>query len=177
VLAGAVLKTMETMTPVPPQSIQSSSEIVRLPLPAYAAADVEKARAIVANYGKPNADPFLEQVHAFKVLELEERKGQPHDAEVQVIALGKSVAFVGLPGEIFVEHGKAIKNASPFPVTIVAALANGNLGYIPDRRAYAEGAYEVVSTRVAEGGGELLAASAARQLVALFNLSNSAANR
>jgi hypothetical protein len=101
-------------------------------------------------------------------MDLVERGGKPFPAEVQVIALGKSVAWVGLPGEIFVEHGRAIKVASPFPVTIIAELANGNLGYVPDRKAYAEGAYEVISARVAAGGGEAMVASAIEQLVALF---------
>ncbi len=72
---------------------------------------------------------------------------------------------MGLPGEIFVELGKAIKIASPFPLTIVAELANGSIGYVPDRRAYPQGAYEVISTRVAAGSGEKLVESATRQLV------------
>ena len=62
----------------------------------------------------------------------------------------------------------AIKLASPFPVTIVAELANANLGYVPDRKAYAEGAYEVISSRLAVGGGELMVAAAVEQLNALF---------
>ncbi len=102
---------------------------------------------------------------AFKVLELEEKRGQPVEAEVQVIALGREVAWVGLPGEIFVELGRAIKNASPFPYTIVAELANGAIGYVPDRRAYPQGAYEVISSRVAQGGGEALAETAVRLLL------------
>ena len=42
-----------------------------------------------------------------------------------------------------------------------------DLGYIPNRPAYAEGAYEVESARVAAGSGELLVESALRQLHAL----------
>ncbi len=56
-----------------------------------------------------------------------------------------------------VELGLAIKQDSPFPHTIIAELANGAIGYIPSRRAYAQGNYdEVVSARCAEGSGELL---------------------
>lgn len=168
VLAAAVLKTMERMTPVPVQAVRASTRMVELAPAAFGAEEVEKARAVIENYGRPNANPFYEQVNAFKVMDLVERGGKPFPAEVQVIALGKSVAWVGLPGEIFVEHGRAIKLASPFPVTIVAGLANGNLSYVPDRKAYAEGAYEVISARVAAGGGEAMVASAIEQLVALF---------
>lgn len=168
VLAAAVLKTMERMTPVAVQPVRASTRMVDLAPAPYPAEEVERAKAIVANYGKQNANPFYDQVNAFKVMDIVERGGKPFPAEVQVIALGKSVAWVGLPGEIFNEHGRAIKLASPFPVTIVAELANGNLGYVPDRKAYSEGAYEVISSRLAAGGGEAMVASAVEQLVALF---------
>ena len=107
---------------------------------------------------------FLDKVEAFKVLDVAAREGKPWELEVQVIALGQQVAIVGLPGEIFVELGLAIKKASPFPVTVIAELANGSIGYIPNRSAYAERNYEVVSARCAEGGGELLVESAVKLL-------------
>jgi neutral ceramidase len=75
------------------------------------------------------------------------------------------VAWVGLPGEVFTELGMAIKHASPFRVTIVAGLANGSLGYIPDRKAYDEGAYEPTSARCAAGSGERLVEAASQQLI------------
>jgi hypothetical protein len=99
-------------------------------------------------------------VSAFKTLDIVARDGRPHEAEVQVIALGPDLAFVGLPGEIFTEIGQAIKRASPFRYTVIVELANGSVGYVPDRAAYAQGAYEVVSTRCAEGSGEMLADAA-----------------
>ncbi|MER3417672.1 MAG: hypothetical protein C4343_00800 [Chloroflexota bacterium] len=37
----------------------------------------------------------------------------------------------------------AIKRASPFVVTAIAGYSNGSVGYLPTRRAYAEGGYEV----------------------------------
>ena len=77
-----------------------------------------------------------------------------------VSALGNDVAFVSLPGEIFVELGLEIKKRSPFAHTHLIELANGAIGYIPNRPAYAEGAYEVVSARCAAGGGELLVETA-----------------
>ena len=66
------------------------------------------------------------------------------------------MAFVSLPGEIFVELGMTIRRASPFVCTGIGELANGSIGYIPNRVAYPQGAYEVLSTRVAAGSGEAL---------------------
>jgi hypothetical protein len=127
--------------------------------------DVSSARAVVARLAdKSGPVPFLEQVEAFKVLDVEARKGEPNEVEVQVIALGDRYAWVSLPGEIFVELGLAIKQDSPFEHTIVAELANGIIGYIPSRRAYAQGNYEVVSARCAEGSGEMLVDAAVEML-------------
>src|SRR6185503_12229669 len=114
--------------------------------------------------GGQNDPKFLEKVWAFKVLDLYGRDGKPQEVEVQVIALGPDLAWVSLPGEIFVELGLAIKAASPFKNTIIAELANGAIGYIPTRRAFAEGNYEPVSARCAEGSGEMLVDAALRLL-------------
>ena len=169
ILAGEVLRTFRKLETIEPGAIQGSREIVPLETAPIKPQDPEWAQGVVARYGTPEAAPFYEQVHAFKVLDIEKRNGKPIDAEVQVITLGDQIAWVGLPGEIFVELGKAIKIASPFPLTIIAELANGSIGYVPDRRAYRQGAYEVISTRVAAGSGEELVESATRQLVAHRN--------
>ena len=92
------------------------------------------------------------------------RKGKPWEVEVQVIAVGDDTAWVSLPGEIFVELGLRIKQDSPFRNTIIAELANGSIGYVPSRRAYAQGNYEVVSARCAAGSGERLTDAAIKLL-------------
>lgn len=58
-----------------------------------------------------------------------------YDAEVMVVTIGDSVALVGVPAELFVELGLAIKNGSPYPMTFINSLANGSIGYMPDRKA------------------------------------------
>ena len=168
VLAGEVLKTLKRATPVEIDAIRASTETLELPLPRIDPKDVDWARKTAATFDKPNAAPFIDLVKAFQVIDTAERKGKPMDAEVQVIAIGKALGFVSLPGEIFVEHGLAIRNGSPFPNTIIAELANGSVGYVPDRKAFAQGAYEVVSARTAEGSGEMMVESAVRQLVQTY---------
>jgi neutral ceramidase len=106
----------------------------------------------------------MEQVAALKALDVAARAGQPWEVEVQVVALGKELAWVALPGEIFVELGVALKKGSPFPVTMPVELANGSVGYVPSARAYPQGNYEVVSARCAQGSGELLVAAALKAL-------------
>jgi hypothetical protein len=69
-----------------------------------------------------------------------------------------------LPGEIFVELGLEIKKQSPFRHTLIAELANGAIGYIPNEKAYDEGNYEPLSARCAKGSGEALVKSALKLL-------------
>jgi neutral ceramidase len=62
--------------------------------------------------------------------------------EMQAILLGE-VVLMGIPGEIFCELGKEIKNsASPRPC-LVLGYSNNDIGYIPTRQAYALGGYEI----------------------------------
>jgi hypothetical protein len=78
------------------------------------------------------------------------------------------VAWVAWPGELFVELGLSVKVGSPFRQTYNVELANGTIGYIPNKSAYPEGNYEVESARVAEGSGEMLVTSALRLLALLY---------
>ena len=73
-----------------------------------------------------------------------------------------------LPGEVFVELGLSIKQASPFKHTFIVELANGSIGYIPNKSAYPEGNYEVISARCAAGSGEMLVSSALKLLEDLY---------
>ena len=172
VLAGEVLKTYTRLAPVESTAPRARHEIVKLPLPPLAEGDVEKARAFATRIGSKNDPKFLEKVWAFTVLDVYGRNGKPLEVEVQVIALGRDLAWVSLPGEIFVELGLAIKEASPFKHTIIAELANGSVGYIPTKRAYAEGNYEPISARCAAGSGEMLVEAALRMLKQLHGSAN-----
>ncbi len=177
ILTGSILKAWPDLKPVAPGPLKAKSVTVNLPLAPFSAEDLPKAKAIVeqhrANQTK-NPPNFLDAVWAYRVLDSEARHGEPIPVEVQVIALGTDVAWVSLPGEIFVEIGLAIKQDSPFPQTTIAELANGAIGYIPTLRAYTQGNYEVVSARCAAGSGEMLVDAAIKLLKELY-AENSAA--
>lgn len=61
--------------------------------------------------------------------------------EVQVLRLG-DIILVGIPGEVFVEIGLGIKEGSPFEHTYAVSHTNGNIGYMPTKKAFQEGGYE-----------------------------------
>ena len=64
------------------------------------------------------------------------------DYEIQVFRVGKT-AFVGLPGEPFVEGQLQIKMASPTYPTYVAHCVSHYVGYLPTRDASQRGGHEV----------------------------------
>jgi hypothetical protein len=138
-------------------------EIVEAPLQHYSPEKIAWAHENIKKVGT-NELSFLEQVEAYKILDIEMLASQNIPLEVQVFRLSRDVAVVGLPGEVFVDLGLAIKRASPFPVTLVVELCQDAPGYIPTKKAFAEGSYETVNSRIAPGGGEMMADAAVRLL-------------
>lgn len=59
-----------------------------------------------------------------------------------ILCIG-DVAMVFLSGENFVDTAKAIENGSPFTNTIVIGYAENYVGYVPPRRVFDEGGYEI----------------------------------
>jgi hypothetical protein len=130
--------------------------------------EVERARELIAREktgGK--ALTLLERVYVQRVLFAERQNGRPFETEVSAIAIGNDLAWVGLPGEIFVELGLAIKKGSPFRYTIVNELAYDWIRYVPNRKGLQEGSYEATNTRCGAGCGELLADTALKCLLRL----------
>lgn len=160
VLAAEVFQTYKKVQVLKAAELRVRSRKVILPLPKVTPEEIEAARATLKQYTMKDNRGFMDKVQAHKVLDVAAREGKGHEVEVQVIALGDELAWVSMPGEIFVELGLAIKQASPFRYTLIAELANGSVGYIPDKKAYAEGNYEPISARVAEGSGEMLVETA-----------------
>ncbi|MGI9243079.1 MAG: hypothetical protein ACR2RV_19940, partial [Verrucomicrobiales bacterium] len=159
ILSAEVLKTLRHLEPVTGM-LQAKTRTVELELPEFDAQAIAEAEKVVSTANDRSRHSFMRLVHAHKVLDVAERKGAPFEVEVQVITLGSTLAWVALPGEIFVELGLDLKMDSPFTQTMVAELANGSIGYVPCSRAYRQGNYEVVSARCAEGSGERLVATA-----------------
>jgi sugar phosphate isomerase/epimerase len=138
-------------------------EIVEAPLQHYGPEKIAWARENIKKVGT-NELSFLEQVEAYKILDIEMLAGEIIPLEVQVFRLNRDVALVGLPGEVFVDLGLAIKRASPFPTTLVIELCQDAPDYIPTKKAFTEGSYETVNSRIAPGGGEMMAEAAVRLL-------------
>ena len=77
------------------------------------------------------------------------------ETEIMALSIG-DIHLIGLPGEIFVEIGQRIKKRSGQGKLLAVSLANDSIGYVPVRKAYAEGGYEAEVTNFRRGAGEML---------------------
>ena len=162
-LAETVIAAAKELKKVAKPALAVRRRVVRVPLQIYGPEEIAWARESIKKVGTRDLS-FLDQVKAYKILAIEMRGGDTIGLEVQVVRLSADVAVVGLPGEVFVELGLAIKRASPFRTTLVVELCNDAPGYIPTKKAFAEGSYETVNSRIAPGGGEQLIEATIRLL-------------
>lgn len=147
------------LTPIAKPDLAVRQTIVEVPLQHYSSEEVAAARKNMDLIGTKQLQ-FLDEVKTYKIVSLQGRQGKTEALEVQAFRLGPETAIVTLPGEIFVDLGLAIKAASPFKTTLVIELTNDSIGYVPTEKAFVEGSYEVVNSRVESGGGEQLAKAA-----------------
>ena len=155
-IAAEVVRSYQRLQPIAMAPLKVSRETVRLLILE------EKAPALAKQFG--NKPEFHDGEMMVRLVDGK----YSFDAEVMVITIGDELAFVGLPGEMFVELGQAVKQNSPYQFTFINTLANGAIGYVANRKAYREGSYGAApaSTRSNPGSGEALVDSAVRQLIA-----------
>jgi hypothetical protein len=173
-----VIHTLPGLQVVNHPALEMLSEKILLPLQVPTKEQIDSARVLInnlyevkstgkyiANAGGESGD-FLKRVEMSKYLALEARK-KAVAVEVQVFRIDAETAIVGLPGELFVELGLAIKKESPFKNTIVMTVCNDKTSYIPTKKAFREGSYEVTNAVVKSGDGEMLVATALKLLKAI----------
>jgi hypothetical protein len=151
------LKTVET----PKLAVRSATASV--PIQQFTHDEIVQAKQDLFKVGTSQLS-FLDQVKATKIMQVQLRPAGTLALEVQVFRLSDDLAIVGLPGEVFVELGLAIKHGSPFARTLVIELCNDTPAYIPTKKAFAEGSYETVNSQVQPGGGEAMVETALRLL-------------
>ena len=155
VLAGEVTKQLPDLAPVDTAKLTAASADICADLRVPSEDEIAWAKKVVGGEMHGFDAQGLAVVKAYRMLEVQDMHTSQRPLEVSVITVG-DVAFVGLPGEVFVELGLDIKERSPFAITIVSELCNDSAGYVPTAKAYGEGGYEATSTPFAEGTGERL---------------------
>ncbi len=93
-----------------------------------------------------------------RAVTLPTKNGKPESitTEIQVLRLGE-IYLLGLPGEVLVEVGLAIKSRADLETLFITTMTNDSIGYVCHRQAYDEGAYEPgAGTNLAPGAGEII---------------------
>ena len=163
VIAGAALSVWNKCIPVEAGDIAYKCAIVKVPAQKAKDSDEKnlawandvwelhekavkdkvagiKGDYVTAKYGWTGMELTTEVARAGRIRNMA-KHADFHDLPIYGVAIGKSVAFGGFPGEPFNDIGKAIKKDSPFTLTILSCLTNGSRGYFPFSDAYA-GGYE-----------------------------------
>lgn len=154
-LAGAVLNDLKNLQVLGCPSLKFGSEKFFAQFHEYSRTAKKEAQSKLALIGSPELS-FMEGVEVYRIADIAHRGGDGMELEVQAIQLAADTVIVGLPGEVFVDLGLAIKKESPYAKTIVIELVNACPGYIPTRKAFSEGSYETVNTRFQSGVGEAM---------------------
>jgi neutral ceramidase len=187
-LADTIQATLPALQTVATPDLRVRSTIVHVPLQEVSVQELRRSEELVPLAKAGGKVEFFDLVSAYKAVMLEHMQqkkprtdteslltwglthswagiGSTLPVDVTTITLGSDVAIVFLPGEVFVELGLAIKQASPFRTTLILELSNCvETIYIPTRAAYAGGSYEVTNSSLQPGSGEMLVEAALKLL-------------
>jgi hypothetical protein len=166
-LADTVLGGLDAIATCTDPALKTATATVdlrlkRYPSPEQTFCELESARQHLAaldstneEYRRAQSDLLYASITNFYAAETAPLNGTL-SIQLQGLRIVEAV-FVAIPAELFVELGLMIKRTAPHP-TFLVGVANGYIGYLPDRPSYAAGGYEVVSSKVDETGGERLIA-------------------
>ncbi len=168
ILAGEVLKVMETTVTRDEAELRGRLESVELkfrsfPAPAEAQRELERLQAeleALKASGAPHGEIRVAttRVEGATVQQIlaEGLAGRAHNvSQVQVLKIGE-LCLVGLPGEPFTRTVLEIKGPSKAPVTAVVSYANDEQAYFPDALSVAEGTYEALVSPFGPGVADRL---------------------
>ena len=93
---------------------------------------------------------------AKKIQDVKSAKGNPGQIEFYALAAG-DISFVNAPYEMFDTTAMAIKKQTPYKMTFVITVANGEMGYMPTQECWDyPGCYEVNSCYFERGTAEIM---------------------
>src|SRR5262249_30063395 len=141
-LALAALEALKKGQPLPAGPLAARTRELSCRLRRPRPEDVKLAEQLLRNPKQPGKNPFgFNELYAPAALVLARTQDREHRAEIAALRLG-TFGLAWMPGEIFVELGREVEQAAGLRPTRTIGLTNGSMGYIPTRRAYAEGGYE-----------------------------------
>jgi hypothetical protein len=170
-LVDAIEEALGRLQPVPPGPVQVLNRQFTYHVRRFD--EAREARAVKSYLEKYVPQRAVGQGEMFRKMreEMAPHQGEARQVRLQVIRLG-DLALVGIPGEMFARLGLELRRRSPFRHTCIIGLANDQIGYIPDRKAYADGGYQTWAgwhSRLEVGTGEAMVDQAVAMLDEVYN--------
>jgi len=152
--ADAALQALHAAEEMAATPAAVASAVFDLPYREASQEDIDSARKVVESTAAhadrrltseelAKGDPQIDRIFAEGLLAFAELRQQAagETEEIAAFRLGDA-AFVGFPGEPFIEIGLAVQDQSPFPFTTVFHLLGDTAGYIPLPDCFDRGGYE-----------------------------------
>lgn len=136
--------TLETGIPLKPYPSPEQTEKVLREMETKVS-KLQENGAPSPEYRQAMSELLYSSITHFYARETRKFKDGVLPIELQAIRVDDSV-FVAVPAEVFVEIGMRLKGAGRLR-RFIAGVSNGYIGYLPSRRAYETGGYEVVSAK------------------------------
>lgn len=162
VVTGGVLQAFDKVKYIDVDKISYLVKDIEVPSNRATPAEIEDAKKLNALHlaGRDDEIPFKGMMLTTVVAEAQRmiRLENGPDSFVMPlsgVAVGP-IAFSGIPGEPFMQIGKAIKETEGYELVVPVCLTNGSQGYFPMYDAYAEGGYEARSSSFKAGVAELI---------------------
>lgn len=140
-VVDAVEEALERLQPALPGPVQVVNRQFTYHIRRFDEAKEHRAVKSYLEKYVPQRTP--RQIETFRRMraEMAPHQGEARHTRLQVIRLG-DIACVGIPGEMYARLGLELRRRSPFRHTCIIGLANEQIGYIPDCKAYADGGYQ-----------------------------------
>jgi len=156
-LAADAQRAIEGMAFTSAAEIGAASTVLDAPFRQATAEEIAGSIRGAQRFSDPS---WYERAMNDLLAEIKLRRTRP--AEVLVLRIGNT-AWAAIPAEYFVEFGLRIKLAAHPRHALVVEAANGMIGYVPTREAFAHGGYETTfapTSCMAQETGDLLADAA-----------------
>lgn len=160
-LATNTLEILKYITYKSNSHIQVLTKKIKLPRRVVTEEQVKRSKELLekVNWKIPSLlDGIPDEMYAIEIIKLHEDKRKFLETDLQVIKINDTL-IATLPGEFFVEFGLQIKKHSPSKHTMIFGMANDCVGYIPTKKAFTEGGYEIQTASTSQlkpDAGELV---------------------
>jgi hypothetical protein len=164
-IAESISRPLLNATPyyIYPQNIKILHQFLNIPRREHSITTHETHQKIaylkekeMTSTGEEKQAALKDRIFLQEALQLSQLEEQ---VELQLLKIGP-LEIIVFPGEVFVEHGLAVKNSSQSDYCLIFGNCNGYIGYVPLAASFEKGGYETrfsfTSRLIPEAGDQIV---------------------